>query len=224
MTLYLLPFLAVILSYLVVLAIRPKDTAILKLLLAFSGAFLLALTILELLPSVYALNTPKITGTCILLGILLQIILEYLSQGAEHGHVHHNGPSTAFPWALFTGLCAHAFLEGFPIQDHKNLVYGILVHKIPIAMILGIFLLNSGRRPLQIALFMGWFALMTPLGSFVAKHAEFPENVAGNINAIVVGVLLHVSTVILFESSEGHTFNLRKLLVILLGMGAAFLL
>jgi hypothetical protein len=35
---------------------------------------------------------------------------------------------------------------------------------------------------------------------------------------------LHISTVILFESSEGHKFNLRKLLVIIFGITIAYFL
>ena len=44
------------------------------------------------------------------------------------------------------------------------------------------------------------------------------------ITALVIGVFLHISTVILFESSEGHKFNLRKLLVIIVGIVIAYFL
>ncbi|MGB3143837.1 MAG: ZIP family metal transporter, partial [Maribacter sp.] len=44
------------------------------------------------------------------------------------------------------------------------------------------------------------------------------------LNALVIGVFLHISTVILFESSEGHKFNLRKLLVIVFGVVIAYFL
>ena len=41
------------------------------------------------------------------------------------------------------------------------------------------------------------------------------------VEPFVVGILFHISTTILFESSEGHNFNLQKFLSILLGVGVA---
>jgi hypothetical protein len=43
------------------------------------------------------------------------------------------------------------------------------------------------------------------------------------IMAVVVGIFLHISTTILFESSENHRFNLIKFLIILLGAAIAFI-
>ena len=39
--------------------------------------------------------------------------------------------------------------------------------------------------------------------------------------ALVIGIFLHISTTILFESSEEHRFNYYKLITILLGAGLA---
>jgi hypothetical protein len=72
--------------------------------------------------------------------------------------------------------------------------------------------------------FIVLFSLMTPLGYFIAAHYVIDPALSANINAVVIGVFLHISTVILFESSEGHKFNLRKLLVIVMGITIAFLL
>jgi hypothetical protein len=44
------------------------------------------------------------------------------------------------------------------------------------------------------------------------------------IMGLVIGIFLHISTTILFESGSGHRFNLYKLSVILLGAIAALLL
>ena len=35
--------------------------------------------------------------------------------------------------------------------------------------------------------------------------------------AIVIGIFLHISTTILFESSEGHKFSSQKILAIIVG-------
>ena len=84
---YLLPLLSVLLGYSVAFFIKPKNKTNLKLLLAFSGSFMLSLNVMHLLPEVYASHNHKI-GVFIMIGILFQIILEFFSKGAEHGHVH----------------------------------------------------------------------------------------------------------------------------------------
>ncbi len=121
-------------------------------------------------------------------------------------------------------LCLHSFLEGFPIDKHDTMIYGVLIHKIPIAIILSIFLINSKIKLPKAILFIFLFALMTPLGAFIASNFEFATIYYAPITAIVIGVFLHISTVILFESSEGHKFNLSKLLVIVVGVAIAYFL
>ncbi|MFS4492398.1 ZIP family metal transporter [Maribacter sp. 2308TA10-17] len=221
---YLLPILGVLLSFVFVLVAKPKSKENFKLLLAFSGAFLLALTVFELLPSAYENSDSKTIGAFVMLGILLQIFLEFFSKGAEHGHVHINSEKSSFPWLLFVSLSIHAFLEGFPIENHDTIIYGILIHKIPIAIILSIFLLGSKIKLVKAIFFIVLFGLMTPLGSYIASHSDLATNYYGPITALVIGVFFHISTVILFESSEGHKFNLRKLLVIIVGITIAYFL
>jgi hypothetical protein len=41
------------------------------------------------------------------------------------------------------------------------------------------------------------------------------------IIGVLVGILLHVSTTILFESESGHKFNLMKFVIILAGIALA---
>ncbi len=219
---YLLPILAVLLSFCLVYVTKPDNKSHFKLILAFSGAFLLALTIFELFPSVYESADAKTVGVFVMLGILLQIFLEFFSKGAEHGHVHIEHDKSGFPWPIFISLCIHSFLEGFPIEHHHTILYGVLVHKIPIAIILSIFFLNSKIAFEKALLFITIFSLMTPLGSYLAGHAQWVEAYYAPITSLVIGVFLHISTVILFESSEGHSFNLRKILVIILGILFAY--
>tara|TARA_R110002020_G_scaffold466202_1_gene688482 strand:- start:48726 stop:49397 length:672 start_codon:yes stop_codon:yes gene_type:complete len=219
---YLLPILAVLLSFTFVLIVKPKNRESIKLLLAFSGAFLLALTIFELFPEVYKNADPKTVGIFVMLGILFQIFLEFFSKGAEHGHVHLHSDSSHFPWLLFISLSVHSLLEGLPIEKHHTILYGILVHKVPIAIILSIFLINSKIKPIHSVFFIVLFSIMTPLGSFMASHVKMVDTYYTGITALVIGVFLHISTVILFESSEGHKFNLRKMLVIIFGIAIAY--
>ncbi|WP_027077567.1 ZIP family metal transporter [Maribacter antarcticus] len=221
---YILPILGVLLSFAFVYTAKPKKKEHFKLLLAFSGAFLLALTIFELLPQVYSASDTKTIGVYIMCGILLQIFLEFFSKGAEHGHVHLSDTTTDFPWLLFASLSLHSLLEGLPIHSNHTIVYGILIHKIPIAIILSIFLLGSKLKPVYAILFILFFSAMTPLGTFIAANVQSISEYIIPLNALVIGVFLHISTVILFESSEGHKFNLRKLVVIILGIVIAYFL
>lgn len=218
---YLLPILAVVLGVVFVLSTKKHKALNTKLLLSFSGAFLLALTLFELLPEVYQHLDTKQTGLFIMFGILIQVILEFFSKGAEHGHVHHTNTNT-FPWLLFVSLCIHSFLEGFPIHEHNDMVYGVLVHKIPIAIVITSFLLHTRCNKLQIIAFLSLFAAMTPLGTLVSHHVKILSEYINIINAIVIGIFFHISTTILFESDEGHKFSLTKLFAILLGIAIAY--
>ncbi|MFL1012842.1 ZIP family metal transporter [Flavisericum labens] len=221
---FIFPILAVVLGFLLALASKKQKSWNTKLLLSFSGAFLLALTLFELLPEVYHHLEAKLTGLLIMSGILLQIILELFSKGAEHGHVHIHKNETVFPWLLFISLCIHSFLEGFSIHDHNDMVYGVLVHKIPIALIITLFLMQSQYSRMQIAAFLLVFALMTPLGTYVAHASNLTEQYVHAINAVVIGIFFHISTTILFESGDGHKFNLSKFISIILGVGIAYLI
>ena len=219
---YLLPFIAVIIGIGLAFFSKNKATINTKILLSFSGAFLLALTLFELLPEVYHHLPARQTGLFIMFGILLQIVLEFFSKGAEHGHVHIHKHDTTFPWLLFISLCIHSFLEGFPIHHHNDMVYGVLIHKIPIAALITTFLIQSHYTNLQTVGFLAFFAIMTPLGTFISNHVTLVEGYIYFINAIVIGIFFHISTTILFESSEGHKFNLTKLISIFAGVAAAY--
>ena len=100
---YLLPLLSVLIGYGIALVLKPNNKTNLKLLLAFSGSFLLSLTVMHLLPEVYESKNGNI-GLFIMLGILFQIILEFFSKGAEHGHVHGHPHMNHIPWLLFISL------------------------------------------------------------------------------------------------------------------------
>lgn len=220
---YILPLLSVLLGYGIALILKPKKKSNLKLLLAFSGSFLLSLTVIHLLPEVYESHNSTI-GIFIMLGILFQIVLEFFSKGAEHGHVHGHDTLTHIPWLLFISLCIHALLEGLPVSHHKGLALGIAVHHLPIAIILTTFFINAQLNKKAIFFFMLVFAIMTPLGTLLANHLQILNVYYTEITAVVIGILFHISSTIIFESSEGHKFNIAKVSMIILGIGLAYFL
>ena len=216
---YLYPFLAVIIGSVIVLFLSKKAIQInSQLTLAFSGAFLLSITVFDLLPSLYTENIfnnksdQKLIGLMIMIGILFQVILEFFSKGAEHGHI--NADNDKLPWILLVSLSIHAFVEGFSIRLDQNILYGIFIHKIPIAFIITASLLSTKIKKYKILLFIIFFSAITPLGTFISNNSNQLLKYSFLIDSLVAGVLLHVSTTILFETSEGHKFNLVKISLI----------
>ncbi len=218
---YFLPLISVLLGYGIAFFLQPKNKTNLKLLLAFSGSFLLSITVMHLLPEVYE-SKVKNLGLFIMFGILFQIILEFFSQGAEHGHVHGHEKMTQIPWLLFISLCIHALLEGLPVSRHSDLAIGIAIHHLPIAIILTTFFINSGLNKIAIFLFMVTFAIMTPLGTILSDFLPMLNQYYSEITAIVIGILFHISSTIIFESSEGHKFNIAKISMIIFGILLAY--
>ncbi len=216
---------------------NPKKKFI-QLLLSFSGAYLLSMTVSHLLPDAFsmlevhhhhhdtaeAVNT-KLIRAFILLGIIIQLVLESFSKGAEHGHVHIHDKKKQFPWTLFASLCIHAFSEGIPLGfvHNQSFLWAIFIHKIPVGIVLTSFFLKHNYDIKKVIFFMTAFALMSPLGSFLASKISFFQQYHNYITAIIIGIFLHISTVILFESSENHKFSYPKFIAILLGMAVALL-
>ena len=228
---YILLFTTVIISGSSVLFLKIGGKT-LKLILAFSGAYLLAITVLHLIPEIYSSASVK-TGIFILAGFLLQILIEYFSEGIEHGHIHvHKHEDKTFPIAVMLALSVHSFIEGMPLageltETKKSLATGIVLHNVPIAIALMSMLIQSGQKNGMAFFWLLVFALMTPLGAltgnFLEGNMQLITHYSNYLMAIVVGIFLHVSTTILFESSEHHRFHFIKLAVILAGMGLAFI-
>jgi zinc transporter ZupT len=226
----ILLFSSSLLGGLAIFLFKKDNSNRLKLVLSFSGAYLFAITVLHLMPDVYSSNNPQI-GLFILGGFLLQIVMEQFSEGIEHGHIHkHNHQHLVFPFGIMISLCLHAFLEGMPLAqgEHKELVYGIALHHIPAAFALGSVLIENKLSVIKISGLIILFALMSPLGYWLSYHVE--QGSIGDIElyfdqimAVVIGIFLHISTTILFESSVDHKFNLKKMVAVLLGIGIALI-
>ena len=144
-------FLSVAIGAIIVEIFKPTKSKNIQLLLTFSGAYLLAVSVIHLIPELFG-NTPsdKI-GIFILVGFLIQILLEYFSKGIEHGHFHKQ---KVIPITVLISLCLHALLEGIPLggglehnhSAHNALLTGIVLHKAPVSIVLFSLFLQSGMK------------------------------------------------------------------------------
>lgn len=218
---------------------RSKNEHLIKFLLAFSGGFLLSIAFIHFIPELYEESSLNI-GLYILIGFLVQLILEFFSGGIEHGHVHaHAGAK--LPIGLIAALSIHSLIEGIPLgsqligidmatthhhSDDNSLLLGILFHRIPVAIALMTLLTTSGIKTSKAWLVLGFFAVTAPVGVVLGMYSDtlFAGLDLSIVLAIVVGMFLHISTTIIFETSENHKFNFVKLLMIISGFALAFLI
>ncbi|HIP33061.1 MAG TPA: hypothetical protein EYG86_09880 [Crocinitomicaceae bacterium] len=218
---------------------KSKNEQVIKLMLAFSGGFLLSIAFIHFIPELYEFHDFNI-GAFILVGFLIQLVLEFFSGGIEHGHVHvHDGAK--LPIVLVIALSIHSLLEGIPIGSQlagieiatshhhgsdNSLLFGVLFHRLPVAIALMTLLIASKISKIQAWIMLGLFSITTSVGLLIGYNTSsvLEEGSFDVILAIVVGMFLHISTTIIFETSENHKFNFLKLLTILGGCGLAFLM
>jgi zinc and cadmium transporter len=199
-----------------------------RLLLSFSGAFLLGVVFLHMLPELYEEEGMGI-GFWILGGFLLQVILEFFSHGIEHGHVHvHSHTGRALPLLTLLSLCIHSFAEGMPFADPKvagdaHFLTGVLLHKMPMAVALATVLTRSGAGAGYSMAMLLIFAVAAPLGIFTGHMAgeALGHHFLHSMLGLAIGMLLHISTTIIFESSPEHRFVGARFIAVLLGAALA---
>lgn len=226
----LILFLSAFLGGSAIFLVKSDKSQLLKLILSFSGAYLFAITVLHLIPDAYSGSDPQEIGIFILIGFLLQIFLEQFSEGVEHGHIHKHHETQVFPYGIMISLCLHAFLEGMPLakDQHNALIFGISLHHIPAAFALASILMQNQFKKSNIIIYIGVFAVMAPLGFYVSYGLSNGtiggiENYFNRIMGIVIGIFLHISTTILFESSVDHKVSKRKMIAVLCGIAIALI-
>lgn len=227
--------LSVVLGGLFVTILQKNKASFIKLMLAFSGGFLLSMAFIHFVPELYEENQEKI-GIFILVGFLVQLVLEFFSGGIEHGHIHHHGPKK-LPIAMLLSLSVHSFIEGIPLgsadlahevhghlSGSNSLLMGILFHQFPVAIALMTLLMETNLSKTKAWFWLMLFGIMTPLGMLFGAGQNSIQFDFSIVMAIVVGMFLHISTTIIFETNENHKFNLAKLLAILCGSAIAIVL
>jgi zinc and cadmium transporter len=228
---YLILLSSIVLGAWSVFQLKLDQPQYLKPLNAFTGAFLLSLTFLHLLPETYeAASHAWVIGILILVGFYLQVALDTISQGIEHGHAHKHEHGTA-PFGILAGLCVHAFIEATALgrQDsyhdpktRKLLLWSIVVHNYPVSIALLGMLLHSGMKRSRALGGLSLFALMAPLGLLISGHTVYLAQHSHELMAIVIGIFMHIATTILFESEEGHKLQRLKLAAVVIGTALGF--
>ncbi|WP_181307322.1 ZIP family metal transporter [Rufibacter sp. XAAS-G3-1] len=213
-------FFTVLLSGWLVRFLPQNNQRWLKLLLAFSGAYLFALTILHILPDVLlSTQDPHRVGFYILAGFFLQLVLEVFSQGVEHGHIHahpqgnghHHHHGGSVPVLLLTSLIIHSFLEGSVMvqsrmaaqQAHEHLHHhahigdnfyhilaGIALHHIPAAIALMSVLVTQLHSFKKAFGYLLLFAIASPLGLLFSNYVALEKLLSGEAYTVLSGLVV----------------------------------
>jgi zinc and cadmium transporter len=115
------------------------------------------------------------------------------------------------------------------LSTQQSLVFGITVHNIPIAIAFVTLLLEHKATKLKTVLLLIGFALMAPLGCLISYvlNSVGVQNYDGFLKlsfAVVIGIFLHISTAIMFETGENHKYNLAKIMSMIAGVLLAALI
>lgn len=217
---------------------------IFRLVLAFSAAYLFSTTIMHLLPEAYTGYHFKWVGLFIVLGFSVQLMIENFSAGLEHGHSHHHSVACKnhFPYGIIAGLFIHSFLEGLPVyhsdasefshnHQHSNmqLILGLIIHNVPISFLFVALLKDHHVKTVAIIFNLLLFSIMAPAG-YLFSMLLHRINASGLMeyqyiaDAIVIGIFLHISTAILFETGDEHKYSPVKILSMMAGILLAFIL
>lgn len=212
------------------------DDRKLKYLLAFSGSFLLGITLLHLLPETIAQKGSQ-AGVLILGGFLVQQFVQRFTHGMEHGHLHsHEGHGHKVAYLpIFIGLSIHSFSEGLPLgisyEDSMtlpSLYFAIALHKLPEAMLIASLVYMSTKNKRTAWVLLVCFALITPVtGMLTALLGTYFHSVDVFVHwcvPVIAGFFLQIATTIFFESgTKSHEMNAYKWLAILSGVGLSLL-
>ena len=210
-------------------------------------SFVLSLICIHILPELFANTAPNL-GVYLLIGFLIQIILELFSRGVEHGHVHghehnHEGRleiTNKVIYTLFFGLCVHAFIEGIPLfiieeahhhgHTHAHASQGafstvffwaIVSHKIPVAIVLMLFFISAKIKKSTALILFFTFAFMTPLGGLTGTFLQdqnWFDSLSVNLLAITSGMLLHITTLLIFEEYHNNKDKVKNIFLIIGGI------
>jgi zinc transporter ZupT len=213
-----------------------------KLLLAFSGSYLFAITVVHIMPELFEQDFSRsFIGLFVLVGFFLQLMLETLTSGVEHGHLHshhagHHHHENFLSLGLILSISFHALLEGMllihPSHQHEHadtnaLLIGLILHKIPESFAFVFALGEYSFTRSQKIMLLTAFSLASPLGMLLSNTVFaagiINSSVFAALFAIVAGNFLYISTTIFFENSPNHQIKFNRLIFSILGAVTAWL-
>ncbi|MDR1847552.1 MAG: ZIP family metal transporter [Bacteroidales bacterium] len=204
----------------------------LKYISIFGGAFLLAVCLVDMLPRIFTQNgNPTLCAAFILGGFLVQLLLELVSHGAEHGHIHNetsHNLSFIIPLTILIGISIHAFFEGFALIEGDNintsLFTGVILHNIPVSIVIVSSFIQNGSSKTKSFFMLSIFAVMGVVGAMMGHYSDLIMRYSAFVQAFVVGILLHVAVSTLFDSEESHHYNLVRFLIVVAAFALVLLL
>ncbi len=177
-----------------------------------SGSYLFGITLLHLIPDLFyeaqgeGVNTN--IGLFLLLGFFLQLCLDAWGSSILHGH-KTSPDHSRYPTTLLLSLIMHALLEGCLLdEDHYNMIWAIMLHKMPTAFTLAILMRKEGREGVRFILPLVLFSVATPFSLLLKGYLSASDMVTSDtllkLSSVATGSLLHIATLILFEASPDH--------------------
>ena len=186
-------FTSVILAGFISEIFKRKIEKLKEFIISYSVSIVLTLICIHILPEIFSNNNIEI-GYYILAGFLIQILLELLSKGIEHGHIHVHGKITNHQLlVIFIGLSIHSFIEGLPVNTIEHLHHNhnlhnnnieyinnfswiylltILIHKLPIAAVLIFFLNSYGLNKIKKIWSFIYFCCYSPSWSNIRRRTS----------------------------------------------------
>lgn len=204
-------------------------------LLTFSGAYLLSVTMLHLVPE-SATKLGFSMGAYMLAGFFLQQFLQKFTHGVEHGHAHVGHDHHHIPaLSLIIGMAVHAFAEGVPLGASYHdgstvpaLYIAIALHKLPEAMLIASLLIYNKNKKIKVLGLLALFAALSPASSLLTHYLggsiDGFQKVLPYIIAMVTGSFLHIGTTIFYESGNKlHSISWKKWALTLSAIALALL-
>ena len=177
---------------------HPKRHTVLGALVAFGGGYMLAATVLEMLPTAFELNGG-------LIAVLAGYLVVHLTQHMLTPHFHFGEETHTEAmvsrnigvWALI-GLIPHSFFDGVAISSGfmTNYSLGVLIfgavilHKVPEGVSLASIMVASGNSGRQALIAVLMTAAATILGAVVTPAVQL---LARYGLALAAGVTLYVA-------------------------------
>ncbi len=204
--------------------------------LVFAGSYIFSITVVHLIPELFSTSaSAQKVSIFILVGFFMQILIDFLTSGVEHGHAHQHLRMSV--WGLMIGMTLHAMMDGVilvhPGGEHTSestfhgmgLLAGIVAHKIPAAIVLVTVLAFTMKSKKALVTLLVVFSAASPFGLFFGDYVMDQSFLASEslvyLFAIVSGNFLHISTTIYFEASPHHHFNWKKFIYALAGAALA---